>query len=50
MIRMLYQAYRMNGLSHTQALQRLSSTEAFGDRYELIEAATSSNASEKDIE
>ena len=50
MIRMLYQAYRMNGLSHTEALQRLSSTEAFGDRYELIEAATSSNASEKDIE
>ena len=39
MIRMLYRAYRLSGLSHTEALGRLSSTEAFGDRYELIETA-----------
>jgi len=39
MIRMLYRAYRLNGLSHTEALGRLSLTEAFGDRYELIETA-----------
>lgn len=39
MIRMLYRAYRLGGMSHTEALGRLSSTEAFGDRYELVETA-----------
>jgi hypothetical protein len=39
MIQVLYRAYRISGLSHAEALGRLSSTEAFGDRYELIETA-----------
>ncbi len=39
MIQTLYRAYRISGLSHAQALERLSTTEAFGDRYELIETA-----------
>jgi hypothetical protein len=39
MIQMLYRAYRLSGLSHDEALGRLTSTEAFGDRYELIETA-----------
>lgn len=39
MIQMLYRAFRISGLSHTEAMARLSSTEAFGDRYELIETA-----------
>ena len=39
MIRMLYRAYRLNGMSHTEARGCLVSTEAFGDRYELIEDA-----------
>jgi len=39
MIRMLYRAYRLSGLSHIEALGRLDSAEAFGDRHELIEDA-----------
>jgi len=39
MIQMLYRAYRVSGLSHAEALEHLTSTEAFGDRYELIENA-----------
>ena len=39
MIRMLYRAYRLSGMSHIEAVGRLGSTEAFGDRYELIENA-----------
>jgi len=41
MIRVLYRAYRLSGMSHEEALGRLGSTEAFGDRYELIETAVS---------
>jgi len=39
MIPMLYRAFRLSGLSHTQALESLTSTEAFGDRNELVETA-----------
>ena len=39
LIRMLYRAYLLNGLSHADALGRLGSTEAFGEHYELIETA-----------
>ena len=46
MIRMLYRAYRLNGMSHTEAIGRLSSTEAFGDRYELVETAVGNMATE----
>lgn len=46
MIQMLYRAYRLSGLSHTQALERLASTEAFGDRYELIETAVGKTEAE----
>lgn len=46
MIRMLYRAYRLSGLSHTEALGRLSSTEAFGDRYELVETAIGNTGAE----
>ncbi len=46
MIRMLYRAYRLSGMSHAEALGRLSSTEAFGDRYELVETAVGNMATE----
>ncbi len=46
MIRMLYQAYLFHGLSHEEALERLSSTEAFGDHYELIETALGNTQTE----
>lgn len=39
MIQMLYRAFRFSGLSHPKAMGRLISTEAFGDRHELIETA-----------
>jgi hypothetical protein len=39
MITMLYRAYRFSGLPHTDAMELLSSTEAFGERHELIEIA-----------
>ncbi len=39
MIQMLYKAYLFQGLSHELALDRLHTTEGFGDRYELIETA-----------
>ncbi len=50
MIQMLYRAYRLSGLSHTQALERLTSTEAFGDRHELIETAIGGNTAEEEIQ
>lgn len=40
-ITMLYQAYRLSGISHSEAVKRLGSAEAFGDRYELIDTAIS---------
>lgn len=46
MIRMLYRAYRRSGLSHIEALGCLSSTEAFGARYELIETAVGNTQGE----
>ena len=46
MIRMLYQAYLFHGLSHEEALERLSLTEAFGDHYELIETALGNTQTE----
>ena len=42
MIQMIYRAHRISGLSHAKALERLSTTEAFGDRHELIEVAVES--------
>jgi hypothetical protein len=39
MIRMLYRAYCLSGMSHAEARERLVSTEAFGERYELIDDA-----------
>jgi hypothetical protein len=39
MIQMLYRAFRLSGLSRREAIGRLGTTEAFGDRDELIEAA-----------
>ena len=39
MIQLLYRAYRISGLSHSDSLGRLGSTEAFGDHHELIEPA-----------
>jgi hypothetical protein len=39
MIQMLYRAYVQSGLNHDEAMDRLNSTEAYGERYELIENA-----------
>ena len=39
MIQALYRAYLLVGLSHSEALGRLATTEVIGERYELVEEA-----------
>ncbi len=49
-IRALYLLFLGSGLNHNQALERLGSTEAIGERFELIESAVSALLEEKVIE
>ena len=50
MIRALYTALIGRGLTHRQALERLGSTEAIGDRFELVEPTVKALLKESAVE
>ena len=50
LIRALYAAFINSGLSHDETLERLTSTEVIGERYELIEPAVEELLRESQIE
>ena len=50
LIRALYTAFINSGLSHDETLERLATTEAIGERYELIEPAVEELLRESQIE
>ena len=50
LIRVLYRAFIKKGCSHSEALERLGSTEAIGERYELVEPTVDALLKETAIE
>ena len=50
LIRALYSAFMDVGLSHEQALERLGSTEAIGERFELVEPTVDTLLKETSVE
>ena len=50
LIRALYSALINTGLSHTEALERLGSTEAIGERFELVEPTVGALLKERIVE
>ena len=50
LIRALYSALINAGFSHTEALERLGSTEAIGERFELVEPTVDALLKERTIE
>ena len=50
LIRSLYSAFISAGLSHGEALERLGSTEAIGERFELVEPTVNALLKEKAVE
>ena len=50
LIRALYSAFTHAGLSHEQALERLGSTEAIGERFELVEPTVDTLLKETAVE
>ena len=50
LIRSLYAAFITSGMSHDEALGRLATTEAIGDRYELVEPTIKELLKESSVE
>lgn len=50
MIRAFYSAFIKAGMTHDEAINRLGSTEAIGDRFELIEPTVNSLLKENEVE
>ena len=50
LIRALYTAFINSGMTHEEALERLATTEAMGERYELVEPAVDEMLRESQIE